>query len=77
MAIHKLRALEYLVSVIEQGGFSAAARKLGVAAPSVHRLVTALEATLQTQLLNRASTPSCRPPRAQPTSSARVASSAN
>jgi len=57
MAIHKLRALEYLVCVIEQGGFSAAARKLGVAAPSVHRLVTALEATLQTQLLDRASSP--------------------
>ena len=57
MAIHKLRALEYLVCVVEQGGFSAAARELGVAAPSVHRLVTALEATLQTQLLDRASSP--------------------
>jgi len=57
MAIHKLRALEYLVCVVEQGGFNAAARKLGVAAPSVHRLVTSLEANLQTQLLDRASTP--------------------
>jgi LysR family transcriptional regulator for bpeEF and oprC len=57
MAIHKLRALEYLVCVVEQGGFNAAARKLGVAAPSVHRSVTALETTLQTQLLDRATTP--------------------
>ena len=41
MAIHKLRALEYLVAVVEHGGFAAAARRLGVAAPSVHRLVGA------------------------------------
>jgi DNA-binding transcriptional LysR family regulator len=57
MSIHKLRALEYLVAVVEHGGFNAAGRKLGVAAPSVHRLVKALEAELGTVLLDRASTP--------------------
>jgi len=57
MAIHKLRALEYLVAVVEHGGFSAAARKLGLAAPTVHRLVKALEAELSTVLLDRATTP--------------------
>lgn len=57
MAIHKLRALEYLVAVVEHGGYSAAARKLGVAAPSVHRLVKALERELALPLLDRAATP--------------------
>jgi DNA-binding transcriptional LysR family regulator len=46
MAIHKLRGLQYLVAVVDHGGFNAAARHLGVAAPSVHRLVQALEAEL-------------------------------
>ena len=53
MAIHKLRALEYLVAVVEHGSFAAAARQLGVAAPSVHRLVSALEAELGQPLLLR------------------------
>ncbi len=57
MAIHKLRALEYLVTVVEHGGFAAAARHLGVAAPSVHRLVSALEAELGVPLLDRSATP--------------------
>lgn len=57
MAIHKLRGLEYLVAVVEHGGFHAAARRLGVAAPSVHRLVRALEAELGVTLLDRSSTP--------------------
>lgn len=57
MAIHKLRALEYLLAVVDQGGFNAAGRKLGVAAPSVHRLVKALEAELGIVLLDRASHP--------------------
>jgi DNA-binding transcriptional LysR family regulator len=57
MAIHKLRALEYLVAVVEHGGYSAAARKLGVAAPSVHRLVKALERELRLPLLDRATSP--------------------
>lgn len=57
MAIHKLRALEYLVAVVEHGGFAPAARRLGVAAPSVHRLVHALEAELGLPLLERGTTP--------------------
>ena len=57
MSIHKLRALEYLVAVVEHGGYSAAARKLGVAAPSVHRLVKALERELRLPLLDRAASP--------------------
>ena len=57
MAIHKLRGLEYLVAVVEHGGFNAAARQLGVAAPSVHRLVRALEAELGLQLIDRAAQP--------------------
>ena len=53
MAIHKLRALEYLIAVAEHGSFSAAARRLGVSVPSVHRLVSALEAELGMPLLHR------------------------
>ncbi len=53
MAIHKLRALEYVVAVIEYGGFAGAARRLGVSAPSVHRMVTALERELGITLLDR------------------------
>jgi DNA-binding transcriptional LysR family regulator len=66
MAIHKLRALEYLVAVVEHGGFAAAARRLGVAAPSVHRLVSALEKDLGAQLLDRAGTPMRPTPDAMP-----------
>ena len=66
MTIHKLRALEYLCAVVEHGGFSAAARKLGVAAPSVHRLVKALEAELGVVLLDRAGMPLKPTPDAQP-----------
>lgn len=57
MAIHKLRALEYLAAVVEHGGFAAAARRLGVATASVHRLVTALERDLGLPLLDRSATP--------------------
>ena len=57
MPIHKLRALEYLVAVVDHGSFAAAGRRLGLAAPSVHRLVCALEAELGVQLLDRESTP--------------------
>jgi DNA-binding transcriptional LysR family regulator len=57
MPVHKLRGLEYLVAVVEHGGFNAAARQLGVAAPSVHRLVRALEMELGVELLDRASRP--------------------
>ena len=57
MPIHKLRALEYLVAVVDHGSFAAAGRRLGLAAPSVHRLVCALEEELGVQLLDRESTP--------------------
>lgn len=53
MAIHKLRALEYLVSVVDTGGFAAAGRALGVAPASVHRLVNALEREVGATLLVR------------------------
>lgn len=57
MAINKLRALQYLVAVIETGGFAAAGRQLGVAAPSIHRLVGALEAELGLPLIDRSASP--------------------
>jgi len=57
MAVHKLRGLEYLVAVVDQGGFNAAARYLGVTAPSVHRLVQALEAELGMTLIDRSAQP--------------------
>ncbi|HMN79328.1 MAG TPA: LysR family transcriptional regulator [Burkholderiaceae bacterium] len=53
MTIHKLRALEYLVAAVDERGFAAAARRLGVATPSVHRLINALEAEVGVALLHR------------------------
>jgi DNA-binding transcriptional LysR family regulator len=64
--IHKLRALEYLTAVVEHGGFSAAARKLGVAPPSVHRLVKALEAELGMVLIDHSAAPLRPTPDATP-----------
>ena len=57
MGIHKLRGLEYLVAAVDSGSFSAAARRLGVATPSVHRLVQALEAELGVALIDRSAQP--------------------
>lgn len=57
MGIHKLRGLEYLVAAVDSGSFSAAARRLGVATPSVHRLVQALEAELGVSLIDRSGQP--------------------
>jgi LysR family transcriptional regulator for bpeEF and oprC len=57
MAVHKLRGLEYLVAVVDSGGFNAAARQLGVAAPSVHRMVRALETELDAALIDRSARP--------------------
>jgi DNA-binding transcriptional LysR family regulator len=57
VSVHKLRGLEYLVAVIDAGGFNAAGRQLGVAAPSVHRLVRALEAELGVALIDRSTQP--------------------
>ncbi|MEE1922472.1 LysR family transcriptional regulator [Pseudomonas sp. 148P] len=49
----KLQALSMFVETVRCGGYSAAARKLGVATSSVTRQVAALEAELGTTLLNR------------------------
>ena len=49
----KLRAIEYLVRVVEAGSFAAAARELDVSPPAVTQLIAALERKLGTQLLQR------------------------
>lgn len=49
----KLQALSMFVETVRCGGYSAAARKLGVATSSVTRQVAALEAELGAALLNR------------------------
>lgn len=49
----KLLALKALVETVRSGGFSAAGRSLGMATSSVTRLVSGLEAELQSVLLNR------------------------
>lgn len=49
----KLLALRTLVAVAETGGFSKAARRLGVATSSVTRLMDALESSLGAVLLTR------------------------
>jgi LysR family transcriptional regulator for bpeEF and oprC len=49
----KLRAIEYLVRVVEAGSFAAAARELDVSPPAVTQLIAALERELGTQLLQR------------------------
>ena len=49
----ELRALEYFVAVADAGGFSRAARLLGVAQPALSRQVRALEVELRQNLLLR------------------------
>ncbi|WDY55923.1 LysR family transcriptional regulator [Pseudomonas sp. PSKL.D1] len=49
----KLLAMKMFTATVDAQGFSAAARKLGVATSSVTRLVDGLEAELGTTLLNR------------------------
>ncbi len=49
----KFSELRAFVSVVEQGGFSAAARSLGQSRSSVNRLVIALEERLGIQVLHR------------------------
>ena len=49
----QLSAMQAFIKVVETGGFSGAARQLGVAVSSVTRQVNALENLLHTQLLNR------------------------
>jgi DNA-binding transcriptional LysR family regulator len=49
----KLLSLRAFVRVAEAGGFSSAARRLGLATSSVMRSVDSLEKDLGTALLNR------------------------
>lgn len=49
----KLLAMKMFVATVDAQGFSAAARRLGLATSSVTRLVDALETALGTTLLNR------------------------
>lgn len=51
--IPDLEALTAYVEVVERGGFSAAARRLGIATSMVSRRVTRLEAALKVRLLER------------------------
>src|SRR5690606_40725354 len=50
MHLNRLRAL---VAVIEQGGFSQAARSLKISQPAISQQIKALEADLATPLLER------------------------
>jgi LysR family transcriptional regulator, regulator for bpeEF and oprC len=52
-AMDKLRALQYFIAAAEQGSFAAAARRMEVSVPSVHKLVSALEADLGVALFDR------------------------
>src|SRR5574337_538879 len=49
----RLAAMQVFVNVAELRGFAAAARKLGLSAPAVTRMVAALEDELAIQLLRR------------------------
>ena len=49
----RLTEMEAFATVVDQGGFTAAARKLGISKSGVSKLVSALEARLGTRLLNR------------------------
>jgi LysR family nitrogen assimilation transcriptional regulator len=49
----ELRQLEYFVSVVDLGGFSRAARMLGIAQPAISRQVRSLEVELRQTLLLR------------------------
>src|SRR5688572_21981014 len=49
----ELRQLEYLVAVVDASSFSAAARQLGVAQPSISEQVRKLERELRQPLLDR------------------------
>jgi LysR family nitrogen assimilation transcriptional regulator len=48
-----LKQLEYFVSVVDLGGFSRAARALGIAQPAISRQVRSLEVELRQSLLQR------------------------
>src|SRR5512141_1409765 len=52
-AAMELKQLEYFVNVVDLGGFSRAARFLGVAQPAISRQVRSLEVELRQSLLLR------------------------
>ena len=49
----RLSEMEAFVAVVDQGGFTDAARKLGMSKSAVSKHVSALEARLGARLLNR------------------------
>src|SRR2546423_2978189 len=49
----RLRAMEYLIRVVNAGSFAAAARELGVSPPAVTHMIAALEHDLGVALLRR------------------------
>jgi len=53
--MQRLQAMELFVSAVREGSFSAAGRRAGLSPASVSRQIAALEAALNTQLLNRTS----------------------
>ncbi len=53
--MRRLQAMELFVSAVREGSFSAAGRRVGLSPASVSRQIAALEAALNTQLLNRSS----------------------
>src|SRR5579885_1918001 len=53
MSINKFEAMQAFVAVVEEGGFSAAARKLRLQQSSLSRVVSQLESELATTLLTR------------------------
>jgi DNA-binding transcriptional LysR family regulator len=51
--VDKLRALQYFIAAAEQGSFAAAARRMDVSVPAVHKLIGALERDLGVELFER------------------------
>ena len=49
----RLTEMEAFIAVVDQGGFTDAARKLGLSKSAVSKYVSALEARLGTRLLDR------------------------
>ncbi|MBK6982553.1 MAG: LysR family transcriptional regulator, partial [Betaproteobacteria bacterium] len=51
----KLRALQYFIAAADEGSLSAAARRLEVSVPAVGKMITALERSMGTTLVERSS----------------------
>lgn len=54
-ALDKLRALHYFIAAADEGSLSAAARRLEVSVPAVGKMITALERSVGTTLVERTS----------------------